>query len=110
MVDNFQLALAQSLKDSGKLSLQETSDNAVIHTSTGGRLQQRLGHHIRCILIHLSGDFLRCLFELMTISKIFLTRNMCFLRDKTLGQNRERMFDQLILDNLSGRHIVRSPV
>ena len=57
MVDSFHLELTQSLRDSGKLCLTATSDNAVIHTNTGGRLPMRPDHRIRCILIHLTSDF-----------------------------------------------------
>lgn len=94
MVDSFQLELAQSLRDSGKLSLTATSDNAVIHTSTGGRLQTRLDRRIRCILIHLTSDFLR--------------RRKNHRLDEMSGLNMERILCRSIQEILLCKHINHS--
>ena len=94
MVDSFQLELAQSLRDSGKLSLTATSDNAVIHTSTGGRLQMRSDRRIRCILIHLTSDVLR-------IRKLRQP-------DEMSGLSMERILCRSIQEILLCKHINRS--
>ena len=93
MVDSFQLELAQSLRDSGKLCLTATSDNAVIHTSTGGRLQMRPDRRIRCTLIHLTSGFLR--------------RRKNYSRDEMSDLNTERIFCRSTQEILLCKYINR---